>query len=313
MKKFLFLCIILAAGWAANLSSAERDLSLVAHYTFDGNASDSSGNGLHGTVYNSDLTTDRFGNENSAYSFNGTDSYIQVNNNALLQPSSVVTVSAWIFSNYSQGSYNGIVNNIWDNFSDESGYGLCYDDAYYRVAFISKTNGVSSWWGSGCNYTPENQKWIHLTGTYDGSNAKIYADGVLINSIPASGALNYSFSNDMWIGRYYDSNEEHYFNGKIDDIRIYSRALSENEVQALYESEWIIPPNASILYSGSGPELSWQTVTNATSYNIYSSPDPNAAFPSELWTLETEVMSGTQWTDEGATDAKKFYVVVAVD
>jgi hypothetical protein len=72
------------------------------------------------------------------------------------------------------------------------------------------------------------------------------------------------------------------------------------------------PEGLTIVYSSTEPELTWSAVSGAKSYKVYSSADPYAAFPS-AWTLKTEVMSGTNWTDEDATEIKKFYIVVAVN
>ena len=71
---------------------------LVAHWTFDGNAQDSSGRGHHGTVNGAVLTTDRCGRPNRAYLFNGNSSYINVTDHADLRPGHI-TVSIWLIAN----------------------------------------------------------------------------------------------------------------------------------------------------------------------------------------------------------------------
>ncbi|BAY25489.1 hypothetical protein NIES2100_52950 [Calothrix sp. NIES-2100] len=69
---------------------------LIAHYPFNGNAQDASGHSLHGTVYGATLTTDRFGNSNSAYQFDGIDDYIEIAHNELLNLTENFTISLWI-------------------------------------------------------------------------------------------------------------------------------------------------------------------------------------------------------------------------
>jgi len=71
------------------------------------------------------------------------------------------------------------------------------------------------------------------------------------------------------------------------------------------------PQNFNIIYSSSNPELSWDQVYGSASYTIYSSTDPYAEF--STWTLEISGVTGFTWTDENATETKKFYVVVAVN
>ena len=305
-----FITALILTGLISFAYTADLVQNPVAYYPFDGNANDESGNNFHASVYGATLSADRYGEADKAYYFDGYSAYMAITNNSALNPLNAYTVSAWV--NVTTGkTYAGIVNNIWDTGSDESGYGLCFTDAAPRIGNIASTTGTSSWWTSGCYTEFELYKWTHIVGTFDGSYAKIYRDGQLVNSIPVSGDIKYNFPNSMWIGRYHDDNEDYYFHGYIDEVRIYGTALTENEVFALYESEWIIPPNASIAYSGSGPELSWDPVTNATSYNIFSSIDPNAAYPSESWTLETNVTE-LIWTDPDTTGTKKFYIVVAV-
>ena len=71
--------------------------SLVAYYPFNGNANDESGNGNNGTNYGATPTIDRFGNANTAYSFNGTSNYIQIPTSTSFQSiNSEVTISSWV-------------------------------------------------------------------------------------------------------------------------------------------------------------------------------------------------------------------------
>src|ERR1700721_3520704 len=75
---------------------ADLNTGLVAYYPFNGNANDASGNGNNGNVAGATLTADRFGNPNSAYSFNGKSNYIRVPNSDSLQLTNDFTLTAWI-------------------------------------------------------------------------------------------------------------------------------------------------------------------------------------------------------------------------
>jgi hypothetical protein len=91
-----------------DIASADINTGLVAYYPFNGNANDQSGNGNHGTVFEATLTTDRFGNDNSAYSFDGVNDYISVNDTPELSGGSplVKTVSIWFKTNETpEGNY----------------------------------------------------------------------------------------------------------------------------------------------------------------------------------------------------------------
>jgi len=114
-KKFvvtpLFIVIILiilgVGGVAAALliggSGAAGEVNLqkglVGHWTFSGNAKDSTPNGNNGTVTGAALTADRKGGTNKAYNFNGTTDHITVSDSAVLKPTGAVTVEFWVKSN----------------------------------------------------------------------------------------------------------------------------------------------------------------------------------------------------------------------
>ena len=83
---------------------------LVGWWPFNGNANDESGNGNNGTVNDASLTTDRFENANSAYSFNGISSYINIGHNASLQRANTnFSLSYWIYLNSYNSSYASVV------------------------------------------------------------------------------------------------------------------------------------------------------------------------------------------------------------
>jgi hypothetical protein len=209
---------------------------LVAYYPFNGNANDASGNNNHGTVYGATLTTDRFGNPNSAYSFDGNDYYIKASADNL--PTAERTVSLWFYANtvnnrpgllgYGGGncgtSWIMVVNN-WG----EPLYSMgCHCDAerYLNYNYFQEPVG----------------DWYHWTITTKSDGTKMYVNGV------EKASNNEFFSNTVVDGKDlsfgvitgpsgfapYTDNNSGYFNGKIDDIRIYNRALSAQEIQELY-------------------------------------------------------------------------------
>jgi hypothetical protein len=102
---FLFFFILFCShSLLAGLSDG-----LVAYYPFNGNANDASGNGNNGIVVGATLTADRFGNPNSAYSFNGTSDYIRVPNSSSLQLTNDFTLTAWINCQGSTGAAQDIL------------------------------------------------------------------------------------------------------------------------------------------------------------------------------------------------------------
>lgn len=205
---------------------------LVAYYPFNGNSDDESGNGNHGTVRgNVVLTTDRFGNPNSAYQFPGQPfNYISVPDNETLH-CSTFTLNAWIYSdtgNY--GSAGGFLINK----------GRDINNGHYslRAHGVVAQNDYSGNNGAFMNGYPEAGSWHMLTGTVEGDKAKFYVDGVLIDDNTLSHPFVYGNSEPLTLGMHYyggvPSGWAYAYLGVLDDVRIYNRVLSDSEIQALY-------------------------------------------------------------------------------
>jgi hypothetical protein len=226
--------------------------SLVAYYPFSGNANDSSGNGNNGIVTNALLTTDRFGNVNSAYLFNGSSSSIRVPNSSTLKSSNFqLSISAWIKIN--QFSGNPKTGVIVDKSGSVSGdWGLSYYDwdantNYENLKYGAFVRTNSSILTSGLHTTtsPSIGQWVHLVYSFDGnSNANLYINGNLESSVGNGGnpISLWPNSQDMFIGKsgtingtFYSitGSNYNYFNGSIDDVRIYKKALNADEVRYL--------------------------------------------------------------------------------
>jgi gliding motility-associated-like protein len=204
---------------------------LIAYYPFSGNANDASGNGFNGTVIGAILTTDRFGNANSAYSFNGTNNYITVpDNNTLDIGTSDYTLSAWIKTS---SAINGrIISKGSTNCS---------------TGYMMRTNGANVWTENAvqptCNFFTgstkviNNNVWHCVTVVVSRSTSvQIFVDGVLDKSIVSNNvSSNLSNTFDLRIGiNETPVSAAEWFNGSIDDIRMYNRALTSIEVGLIY-------------------------------------------------------------------------------
>jgi hypothetical protein len=204
---------------------------LVAYYPFDGNAKDMSGNGNDGTVYGPTLTMDRFGNANSAYNFDGIDDYIEVPRSNSIEPTSEFTISAWaLVSSFSSRSI--ILNKRYSS-----------TDPYnsYSMHISSSITGVNRYWESSVSTVSDvrgtsavkTNTWCHIAEVYDGSKLYIYVNGSLENSVTATGNVSYISSN-LLIGTAAKLSSQ-YMLGKIDDIRIYNKALASTDIVKLYQ------------------------------------------------------------------------------
>lgn len=156
-------------------------------------------------------------------SLDGINSYVETGFNSDL---SAFTVAAW-----TKGSENPKSDRDAGPIMREKNFNIFYDHMSdrWRGAAGSRINGV---WINATFRTLNPDTWYHLAATYDGIDLKAYKNGVLISTYNASGAPD-SESNTAKIGRHAVRDE--YWNGRADDVMIYSRALSENEIFQIYD------------------------------------------------------------------------------
>jgi hypothetical protein len=222
-------------GMNDNCATPDITTNLVASYSFNGNANDGSGNLNNGTVTGATPTTDRFGNANTAYSFNGTSNYITVPLTSPLNTNNItgLTLSGWCSLN-SLTSINSILN-IFDASTPIKTYGIKYDGTSSPVF-----NGINGVDGSAATISvnglgsPTINTWYNvvLTCDYSNNSSKLYINGVLQSQ--SSVILNRPILTTVHIGAWVPLNGYWYANGKLDDIKIYSRALTSCDVDSLF-------------------------------------------------------------------------------
>lgn len=178
-------------------------------------------------------------------SFDGGQGYVRVpSTSALEQVTNAVTVSAWVklSPNGPHGTMQTILRKVMSetqNVFPYTAYDLVIQDfngqfkARMAVTRADGTRGQA--WGQLHNYG----EWFHFVGVYDGSNVRIYVNGVEENSTAVTGTLVQT-KQPLVIGRYGTVGET--ANGLIDDVRLYNRGLSVAEVQALYNAKQPVPP-----------------------------------------------------------------------
>jgi hypothetical protein len=208
---------------------------LVGWWPFNGNANDESGSNNNGTVNGASLTSDRFGNGNAAYNYNGIDNFISLPLINLSSYSSF-SVSVWVNVMSFQTAYsnhhiirqhNGIGGLDWllsfQNNGNIISFGLGIQSQPYTELdlTINPTDFISSW--------------HNIIVTYDGTIKSTFIDGVLLGSELKSGLITYTPSAVSAIGSTGVSvNSVEKFNGKIDDLAIFNRALTQEEIISLY-------------------------------------------------------------------------------
>jgi len=210
---------------------------LVAFYPFNGNANDESGNNQHGTVHFITFTTDRLGSPNGAASFNGKYSYIEVPDDKDFDfgKTTSFTIAFWfrLTTNPAKGTF-ALFEERTDTSSIYSIELYTEPNRYirFRVGGESGENILTTE-----NYSPfNNERWNHIVAMVnrDIDTIRLYCNGMKISELPYTNGENYSLSSGspLLIGvSHYLSN---YFNGDMDEIRIYNRALNDMEIQDLY-------------------------------------------------------------------------------
>lgn len=216
-------------------------IGLIAYYPFDNSAADSSGNGYDGTLANVTPTQDRFGNENSAYHFSGdSSSYISVNDNhALRLHNTDFSINVWVkLDTYNTSFGDEIVCKRYPGNNNGYSYSISgYENTVAPLGSYGFGPGGTSPGGTS-NSTINLNQWYMLTVVYSLAQQQLtfYKNGVFDGSSANDVASPDGSSNAvLYIGKDDPQNPTSYFiNGTLDDIRIYGKMISVDEIQKLY-------------------------------------------------------------------------------
>jgi len=230
-KLTLFVAVLAAALFVGGCASADRTnkaevnskltgdplrKGLVAYYPFNGNAKDASGNGNDGEVKGATLKVDRHGNIDSAYGFEGASEIKAAKPKELTH---INTISCWV-KIAAIPKYQYVVD-----FGENSNWIEVIHGSYIRVAGKDRRYFDSK-------KPVQEMIWHHIVLALNGSHIKLFINGKEDGSITGDSKVAGPF---LSIGMPHDHRRG--FHGSIDDIRIYNRALSADEVKALYDLE----------------------------------------------------------------------------
>ena len=203
---------------------------LVGYWKMDeasGNALDSSGNGNTGTATGTTVTAGKFGNSRS---YNGSTDVITVDgSSSSLQTSSQISIFTWV--NLTDTNPHRIVQK------DSASLTRLWELGYYGGLRMElwHSNGSSICLGGSCGYFSQTLtagQWAHVGFTFDGTNIKIFYNGENVYTYNFPGDIRTSTGTPVYLGASYGGGE--IFAGKLDESRIYNRALSGKEVRDLY-------------------------------------------------------------------------------
>jgi hypothetical protein len=206
---------------------------LVGYWPFSGNPNDASVNGNNGTNDGATLTADRYGNANSAYNFDGTSNYITINLINALNTANVngLTLSGWTNMTSLSTQPQSILFMV-DNL--DNGFNTGYDHTSTKLYGQAGNAGVGAPMSISSLNTVSSNNWYNvvLTCDFNTNTSKLYINGVLQSQ--SSVTLITPVLTKIFIGRAY--NQFWYQNGKLDDIGIWNRTLTEQEITNLYNA-----------------------------------------------------------------------------
>lgn len=227
MKKYfiplLISSVMVLVSIFSPLKAQTSTPGLVAAYSFDEgiglNANDSSGNGHTGVLSGAIWTSaGKFGN---ALAFNGTSSWVTVNTTSLLNLTTSMTLEAWVFPTATTG-VRDIVLKEGSNVDIYNLYARNWRGLPEANVLVGGANRVAE------GTTLPANGWTHIAGTYDGSMVQLFVNGVQVSSTAIAGTISTSTGplriggNGLW---------GEYFQGSIDEVRIYNRPLTQTEIQ----------------------------------------------------------------------------------
>ena len=215
-----------ASNWVTSLPNLSTTSDMpIAYFPFNGNTIDESINSNDGTNNGAVLTADRFGKSNSAFLFNGTSNYIDMGNHPSLDISDGFSISAWV-NRTGPGVFQTIASR-----------GYSGNGEFTFTLYDNGTNFVMRVWVEGEVYegtVTVASGWNHLAlVAQTGINGiRTYLNGVLSNQWTSTKDLFGKSAYNLRLGNNQLDNS-YFFNGYIDDVSIYNKALSNTDIQVL--------------------------------------------------------------------------------
>jgi len=250
-----------------------------------------------GTNYGA--TIGQTGQIETCYSFDGLDDYINCGNSASLDITNEITLETWVNVN-SFGDNKGIISKLehdWGEPDDASGYGL-------TIHYATPYNKIQFWlFGVSSEYLVSStllsiDTWYYVAATYDGSHMKLYINGVEDAITSATGTITLN-SRSVLLGSNEFCQEDTFLNGSIDEVAIYNRSLSLEEIQQHYQAglagDVYCSGRMKIYVDANVPGPVYDGVSWDTAYNNLQDAlnDPCLAYGDAIW-----VAAGTYMPSE---------------
>jgi len=204
---------------------------LVSYWPFDGNAEDAVGNNDGTIAGDTQMVAGKFG---QALGLDGDGDYAEVPDSDSLDITDAITVEAWVTPDETSGYTTTFRTIAAKDVHTSQPYGFYWDDRNGELELV--LNDAADRLTTAYDYVGKIGTWVHVAATYDKTEIKIYADGVLLGTKAYTPALPVDDAS-LWIGWDGDAGSDRYFKGVIDELRIYNRALSEAEINQNFISQ----------------------------------------------------------------------------
>ncbi|MCP4263704.1 MAG: LamG domain-containing protein [Planctomycetes bacterium] len=266
-RKLIYLiCFVLMLSITGNASA-----ELVAYWTFDEGSGDiiydSSGNDNNGTISGAQWDAGKYGN---ALQFNGQDNYVEVPNSESLEIATNVSIAAWIYWIDAGDGWQGILSKgpmagpgeNYSLFVNRSG-------RFFHFVLALDVGRVQQ---NSPNDSVVPDEWQHVCCTWDGSVTRIYINGEVAMEMDQVATI---IPSELPLRIGHREASSHYWNGILDEVRIYNHALSEAEVLAAMEGSKGYPfafgpvPKDTTLHEDTWINLSWWAGDFAASHDVY--------------------------------------------
>ena len=256
--KLIVAIVFVSNVMAQNIPSYVPKDGLVGWWPFNGNANDESGNGNDGTVNGATLTVDRNGKVNSAYNFEGLNNYIDLLSLNSSKIDGDFTISSWIKIKSFSSLYPQIING-------ENNYVAIHLGGTGYLNQLEMFKKLIFYYSPGPNHTKSNNElnlntYYYITSIRKADSISLYINGLKQNASNFNNS-KLATGKHIRIGSYSVSVNSDYnrgdFDGQIDDICIFNRALTEQEIKQLYEGcpkEIATSSNfSSVIYTTNAP------------------------------------------------------------
>ena len=219
---------------------AQVTMGLVGHYPLNGNANDISNYGNHGINHGADAVEDRFGQASSALNFIGNGDYVEIQETSSLQLEEL-SICIWVNLNTDEDNQALINKSFYADATNEQ-FGMEYKYDHFQAAVKRESDCLpaAGWQRIATKDRYYVGDWIFIVSTWDGITQRIYHNGVLDSSRHdvSPGSIDQCLGAPIRLGKQW-SVDQSLLNGKLDDVRLYNRALSAAEIDTLYHlGDW---------------------------------------------------------------------------